>query len=278
VNEFEWQLLEDKAKVEEILIAGVAAKVGDRVKLRPRKGGDIFDLALAGQVATIEALEQDYEGKVHVCVVVDDDPGRDLGMMRQPGHRFFFDVDEVELLPPQEQVERKAAAQQTILVAGIGNIFMGDDAFGVEVARQLAQLELPPEVRVGDFGIRGFDLAYALQDAYETTILVDAYPRGDQPGTVYLVEPDLAAMGPAQAEGGDVDAHGMDPVKILRLAATMGGGLKRVLLVGCEPATLGPEEGLMGLSDAVTAAIPEAVELIESVIKRILAGEWPGSK
>jgi len=278
VNEFEWQLLEDKAKVEEVVIAGAPARGGDRVRLHPRKGGDIFDLALAGQIATIEALEQDYEGKIHVCVVVDDDPGRDLGMMRQPGHRFFFDVDEVELLPPQEQVERKAAAQQTILVAGVGNIFMGDDAFGVEVARQLAQRELPPEVRVGDFGIRGFDLAYALQDGYETTILVDAYPHGDQPGTVYLVEPDLAAMVPEQAEGGDIDAHGMDPVKILRLAATMGGSLKRVLLVGCEPATLGPEEGLMGLSEPVTAAVPEAVELVESVIKRVLAGEWPASK
>jgi hydrogenase maturation protease len=278
MNEFEWQLLEDKARLEEVVIAGVTAKVGDRVRLRPRKGGDIFDLALAGQAATIEALEQDYEGKVHVCVVVDDDPGRDLGMMRQPGHRFFFDVDEVEPLPPQEQVERKSAVRPTILVAGIGNIFMGDDAFGVEVARELALRALPPEVRVGDFGIRGFDLAYALQDGYETTILVDAYPHDGQPGTLYVVEPDLSAMGADQAEGGDVDGHGMDPVKILRLAATMGGGLKRVLLVGCEPATLGPEEGLMGLSGPVAAAVTEAVDLVESVIKRILAGEWPASK
>lgn len=278
MNEWEWQLLEDKATLEEVVIAGVAAKVGDRVRLRPRKGGDVFDIALAGQVATIEALEQDYEGKVHVCVVLDDDPGRDLGMMRQPGHRFFFAVDEVELLPQQTQVEKKSVAQPAILVAGIGNIFLGDDAFGVEVARQLSQRQLPPEVRVGDFGIRGFDLAYALQDGYETTILIDAYPHGDQPGTLYVVEPDLAAMGTEQAEGGDVDAHGMDPVKILRLAATMGGGLKRVLLVGCEPATLGPEEGLMGLSDPVAAAVTEAVDLVESVINRILAGEWPGSE
>ena len=278
MNEFEWQLLEDKAKVEQVVIDGVPTRVGDRVGLRPRKGGDIFDLALAGQVATIEALEQDYEGKVHVCVVVDDDPGRDLGMMRQPGHRFFFDVDEVEPLPDHERGARKFVAQPTILVAGIGNIFMGDDAFGVEVARQLAQRELPPEVRVGDFGIRGFDLAYALQNGYETTILVDAYPRGDQPGTVYLVEPALPEMGSQHVECGDVDAHGMDPVKILRLAATMGGGLKRVLLVGCEPAELGPEEGLMGLSGPVAAAVNEAVDLVESVIKRILGGEWPGSE
>jgi len=278
VNEWEWQLLEDKSKLDEVVIAGVPARLGDRVRLRPRKGGDVFDIALAGQVATIEALEQDYEGKVHVCVVLDDDPGRDLGMMRQPGHRFFFAVDEIEPLPEHEQVERKSVAQPTILVAGIGNIFMGDDAFGVEVARRLAERQLPPEVRVGDFGIRGFDLAYALQDGYETTILIDAYPHGDQPGTLYVVEPDVAALGTDQAEGTDVDAHGMDPVKILRLAATMGGGLKRILLVGCEPATLGPDEGLMGLSNPVAAAVTEAVDLVESVIKRILAGEWPGSK
>lgn len=277
MNEWEWQLLEDKSPVEHVEIGGVAVRVGSRVRLHPRKGGDILDMALVGQIATIEAIEQDYEGKVHVCVVLDDDPGRDMGLLRQPGHRFFFDVDEVEAVPPEEQTATKAVSRPTILVAGIGNIFMGDDAFGVEVARRLNERELPCEVRVADFGIRGFDLAYALQDGYETTILIDAYPRGDAPGTVYLVEPDLESLGPDRAESGDVDAHGMDPVKILRLAASIGGSLKRVLLVGCEPATLGPEEGQMGLSDQVSAAIPEAVKLVESVVKRILAGEWPGA-
>lgn len=71
-------------------------KQGDRVLLKPRAGGDVFDLALAGKSAVIEAIEEDYEGKVHLAVVVDDDPGRDLGMLRQPGHRFFFSVEEVE--------------------------------------------------------------------------------------------------------------------------------------------------------------------------------------
>jgi hydrogenase maturation protease len=246
------------------------------VRLHPRTGGDILDIALVNQIATIEAIEQDYEGKVHVCVVLDDDPGRDLGLLRQPGHRFFFDVDEVQPVPPDEQPEPKTVSRPTILVAGIGNIFMGDDAFGVEVARRLNECELPAAVRVGDFGIRGFDLAYALQDGYETTILIDAYPRGDVPGTLYVVEPDLASLGPAQAESGDVDAHGMDPVKILRLAASMGGPLKRVLLVGCNPATLGPEEGQMGLSEQVQAAIPEAVKLVRSVVDRVLAGASPG--
>ena len=244
MNEWEWQLLEDKSSVAQVEVGGVAIHVGDRVRLRPRAGGDVFDLALAGQLATIESLEQDYENKVHVCVVLDDDPGRDLGLMRQPGHRFFFAAEEIELLPPAEQTQKTVVVRPSILVAGIGNIFMGDDAFGVEVARRLMQRELPAEVQVGDYGIRGFDLAYALQDNYNTTILIDAYPHGDEPGTLYVVEPDLASLNEAQAEGAAVDAHGMDPVQILKLAASMGGPLKRILLVGCEPLTLGPEEGL----------------------------------
>jgi len=251
-------------------IGGTTVRAGDRVRLRPRAGGDIFDLALAGQIATVEALEQDYEGKVHVCVVLDDDPGRDLGLLRQPGHRFFFDKQEIEPLPPEEQAQQQPAVRPKVLVAGIGNIFMGDDAFGVEVARRLA------DVRIADLGIRGFDLAYALQDGYEATILVDACPHGNPPGTLYVVEPDLAALGAGQGESGDVDAHAMDPMKILRLAASMGGPLKRVLLVGCEPATLGPEEGLMGLSTAVAGSLEEAVRLVESLVNQILAGQWPG--
>ena len=277
MNEWEWQLLEDKSPLAQVEIAGALVRVADRVRLRPRQGGDVFDLALAGQIATVEALEQDYEGKVHVCVVLDNDPGRDLGLLRQPGHRFFFNVEEVEPLPPDEQAQRTAAVQPRILVAGIGNIFMGDDGFGVEVARRLAERALSAEVRVGDFGIRGYDLAYALQDGYETTILIDAYPRGDQPGTLYVAEPDLSNLGPEQADCANVDAHGMDPVKVLRLATSMGGPLKRVLLVGCEPETLGPEEGLMGLSASVERAVTEAVNLVESVIQRVLAGDWPGT-
>jgi hypothetical protein len=98
MNEWEWQLLEEKTPVEEVTVGGVGVKIGDRVRLRPRAGGDIFDLALAGQVAIVESIEQDYEDKVHLAVVLEDDPGRDLGMMRQPGHRFFFSPEEVEPL------------------------------------------------------------------------------------------------------------------------------------------------------------------------------------
>ena len=91
MREWEWQLLEDKAMLDHIEISGEAVREGDRVRLCPHNGGDILDIALRGQVATIEAIEEDYEGKRHVCVVLDEDPGRDLGLMRQPGHRFFFD-------------------------------------------------------------------------------------------------------------------------------------------------------------------------------------------
>jgi hypothetical protein len=96
LNEFEWQLLEDKTPLDSVSISGIDVRPGDLVKLRPRAGGDVFDLALAGKIAAIESIEQDYEGKIHLAVVLDDDPGRDLGMLRQPGHRFFFSVDEVE--------------------------------------------------------------------------------------------------------------------------------------------------------------------------------------
>ena len=277
MNEWEWQLLEDKSPIESVAIAGVMVRVGDRVRLRPAKGGDVLDIALNGQTAAIEAIEQDYEGKIHVCVVLDNDPGRDMGLLRQPGHRFFFEAEEVEPLSPEEQEQATAIEKPRILVAGIGNIFMGDDAFGVEVAQRLAARELPAGVRVADFGIRGLDLAYALQDGYETTILIDAYSRGEAPGTLYVVEPDLAGLGTEGMDGGDIDAHAMDPVKVLRMAASMGGPLKKVLLLACEPATLGPDEGVMGLSGPVNAALTDAVNLVESVISRILAGEWPGS-
>ena len=97
MNEWEWQLLEEKMTLDHVLISGVELKQGDRVRLKPKVGGDIFDLALSGKVAVVEAIVQDYEGKAHLAVVVDDDPGRDLGMLRQPGHRFFFSPEEVEL-------------------------------------------------------------------------------------------------------------------------------------------------------------------------------------
>lgn len=160
--------------------------------------------------------------------------------------------------------------QPSILIAGIGNIFLGDDAFGSEVARRLAGCTLPDEVRVVDFGIRGFDLAYALLDGYEVTIFVDATPRGGAPGTLYTIEPDLNELSDGGAQGAMVETHGMNPMKVLRLVKSMGGELGRILLVGCEPAPLESEEGKMGLSGPVEAAVSEAVDLVESLVTNIL--------
>lgn len=102
MNELDWQLLEDRTPLEFVEVGGVPLKIGDRVRLKPRRGGDIFDIALAGKTATIETIEQDYESNIHLAVVVDDDPGKDLGFLRQPGHRFFFTLEEVEPFLPGE--------------------------------------------------------------------------------------------------------------------------------------------------------------------------------
>jgi hydrogenase maturation protease len=158
----------------------------------------------------------------------------------------------------------------SILVAGIGNIFMGDDAFGCEVARRLMERTLPEGVRVVDFGIRGFDLAYAIMDGPRVTVFVDATPRGGAPGTVYTIEPDLSELNDAEQGGIMVETHGMNPLKVLAMVKAMGGEFKRILLVGCEPETLGGEEGLMGLSEPVLAAVDEAVGVVESLVAKIL--------
>jgi len=162
----------------------------------------------------------------------------------------------------------------SILVAGIGNIFLGDDAFGVEVVKRLARGALPEGVRVVDFGIRGLDLTYALLDGYDAVILVDAVPRGGRPGTLYLIEPEVRRPPEAEGAGLLVEGHDMDPVKVLRLAALMGGRVDRLLLVGCEPEPVDdPEDMRDGLSEPVRAAVDEAVVLVAALVARLLRGE-----
>ncbi len=171
-------------------------------------------------------------------------------------------------------IREQPGARPRILIAGVGNIFLGDDAFGVEVVRRLAQRTLPEQVRVVDFGIRGLDLTYALLDGYETVLMVDAAPRGGSPGTLYVLEPDAPAPpGPGEAAP-MIETHGMDPVKVLRLAAAMGGTVGRLLVVGCEPAPADDvEEMQTGLSEPVRAAVDEAVGLIESLVAKVLGGD-----
>jgi len=161
-----------------------------------------------------------------------------------------------------------------ILVAGIGNIFLADDGFGVKVVQRLAEREPPEDVEVVDFGIRGLDLAYALMEDYEAVIFVDALPRGEEPGTVYLIEPEIEEEGDAA-----VDMHGMDPVKVIRLARALGAELPRTLVVGCEPQLVPGRRGfetrayddmLMELSEPVRAAVEEAAKLVESLVREIM--------
>jgi hydrogenase maturation protease len=157
-----------------------------------------------------------------------------------------------------------------ILVAGIGNIFLGDDAFGVEVAARLSRRQFPEYVRVVDYGIRGLDLAYALLDGYDAAILVDATGRGEEPGTLYVLEPDLGDGDGDGPQAVSMDTHGMNPMRVLEMVRAMGGRPRRVLIVGCEPATLGEEfEGTMGLSAPVMAAVDGAIDIIESLIAKI---------
>jgi hypothetical protein len=103
VKQWEWHLLEDKDSPDHVVLNGVTVRVGDSVRLRPRKGGDILDIALTEKIATIESIEQDYEGKTHFAVVLEDDPGWDMGILRQPGHRFFFGPDELEPLADDDK-------------------------------------------------------------------------------------------------------------------------------------------------------------------------------
>jgi hydrogenase maturation protease len=184
------------------------------------------------------------------------------------------------------------------LIACLGNIFLGDDGFGVEVARRLAGQELPEGVRVTDYGIRGMHLAYDLAEGFDTTILVDATQRGDEPGTVYVIEPQPprrpGGAGPGEEQGAEAgtheagghgagghgaggspleamslfNAHGMQPDVVLQMAGTLGADAGRVLVVGCEPASL--EEGI-GLSAPVAAAVDEAVR----VVTRLVTTEGP---
>ncbi len=154
------------------------------------------------------------------------------------------------------------------LVAGIGNIFLADDGFGVEVARQLAGRQWPEGVEVRDFGIRGMDLVYALLEDHDTVIFVDTVPLQDQPGTLRLIEPTIPEDGVVT-----LDTHGMDPVKVLGLARAMGAQPARVFVVGCEPERIiDPDQQpdvVVELSEAVQQAIPHAIAMVEDLVAEI---------
>jgi hydrogenase maturation protease len=260
-----WEELE-RPGPDTVLVDGVELRRDSRVRLRPRPGGDVLDLALAGRTAVVEGVESDLEGNLLLAVVVEDDPGRDLGERRQPGHRFFFAPHEVEPLAAAAAAE----AGPRVLVAGIGNVFLGDDGFGVALAARVARRELPAGVEVVDFGIRGMDLAYALLEDYAAAVLLDATPRGEPPGTLYLIEPEL------DLEEAPPEAHGMDPVRVLALAKALGGTPPRTLVLGCEPLTrldADSPEIVAALSEPVRAALDEAERMLGTLLAELINPE-----
>ncbi len=212
---------------------------GLRVRLNPRPGGDFLDGALAGRVAVIDTIEEDDRGAAHVAVFLEDDPGRDLAVTRHLAHRFFFAPEELEPLDE----DRQASVSKRVLVAGIGNIFLGDDGFGAAVARRLAAAECPPGMEVADFGIRGMDLAYALGQPYDAALL---------------------------------DSHRMDPVAVLRLARRLGRLPPQIYLIGCESANMGEGDSMFtGLSGPVAAAVEQAARVVRELAALLLAGRRP---
>jgi hydrogenase maturation protease len=265
-----------------VLVDGVRIGRGSRVVLRPSRRADILDLALTGRTAEVESVREDFEGNTHVAVVLDGDPGRDLGSGAQIGHRFFFAPDELVPVPASPGAadggdgEPGSEPGPRVLVAGIGNMFLADDGFGPEVAAVLRERPLPPGTQAADFGIRGMDLAFRVLEGWDAVILIDAAPHGEPPGTLTVFEPDLTGAGPGAAAP---EAHAMDPVKVLALARHMAedgaAPLPRVLVVGCEPERLPDADDpdvQVGLSDAVRAAVRPAAELVESLLAELRAG------
>lgn len=146
-----------------------------------------------------------------------------------------------------------------VLVAGVGNIFLGDDGFGVEVAGRMRRRPVPQGVKVADFGIRGVHLAYELLEGYDLVILVDTIATGEAPGTITVLEPDSDAVG-----GVPPDAHDLDPVAVLGLLSDLGGSVGRMLVVGCEPAAI---QEHMGLSPPVEGALDDAIAVVEQLVR-----------
>src|ERR1700722_3785244 len=151
-----------------------------------------------------------------------------------------------------------------ILVAGVGNVFLRDDAFGVEVVRLLTERPQPPGVQIKDYGIRGVHLVYELLDGYDLFVLVDAAPRGEAPGTVTVLEVEL----PSPEAQPVIDAHSLTPDAIFGLLSSLGGHSGRNLVVACEPAEV---DAGMGLSDPVREALPHAVRAVEEILAQATA-------
>lgn len=167
-----------------------------------------------------------------------------------------------------------ATVSASILVACVGNIFLGDDGFGPEVALALSRVRLPVEAQVVDYGIRGVDLTYALLAPWSAVVLVDTVSRGETPGTLYLLQPSATESEDTGPAG--VDPHALDPVAVIRTARTVGEVSAEIYIVGCEPMDFGDElAGRMGLSEAVEGAVPAAAAMVAQLTAQLAAGVVP---
>jgi hydrogenase maturation protease len=248
-----WDELERPAP-DGVLIEGVEVRRGARVRLHPADRRDMLSAALDGRTGVVESIEELLDGGIRLAVSPEDDPGRDLGPAR-PGHRFFFAPDEVEPLA-------------RVLVAGVGNMFLGDDGFGCAVIRRLSDGPMPAGVDVVDYGIRGFDLAYALASGYEAALLIDAAPLGERPGVLAVLE-----VSSGEAADVEIDTHGMDPVRVLALARELGGTPARTLVLACQPGVIADPDGedvLAELSTEVRHAIETAVPEVHRLVEELL--------
>ena len=258
--------------LQEIEVAGRILRPGSRVRLRPRPGGDLLDKALSGLAATIDAIDEDDTGSQHVAVIMEDDPGRGLGRTRHLAHRFFFAPGELE--PLEESCG--ALPQRRVLVAGIGNVFLGDDGFGVAVAQRLLERQPSVGVDIVDFGIRGMDLAYALGEAYHAAILVDVVLGAGPPGALVIMEADQG-----NEEAAPLDGHRMDPLSVLALARRLGPLPEQVFVVGCRPEEISAEwnpETALKLSWPVAAAVEKAADLVEELVAQLTSAPSPGTE
>lgn len=247
---------------ESLEVGGRRVVKGSRVRLCPPPGrrADAMDLFLRDQTATVAAVFRDLEDQAHIAVILDI--AGDADLHESNGRYFYFRDDEIEVLDHVDShATDEVAPGRRVLVAGIGNMFLGDDGFGPAVIQRLASRALPDSTKVQDFGIRGIHLAYELLGAtprYETTIIVDAVSRGGSPGTLYVLEPDTPSTTVELP-----DAHTISVEAVLGFLQRLGGTPGRVLIVGCEVGSVAPE---MGLSEAVAAAVDDAAEMVMQLI------------
>jgi hydrogenase maturation protease len=157
--------------------------------------------------------------------------------------------------------------KKRIMIAGVGNMFMKDDGFGSEVVNRIRERNQPEGVEVCDFGTGGLKLAYDLMRGYDALILVDSSPRNEEPGTLYVIEPDPDEFDANLENGGPVDPHGADPATVLRFVKAIGAWPGKILIIGCEPEDV--EKFEIGLSGPVMEAVDRAVELVEEEIDEI---------